>query len=103
MKLLGELRDTLAKVEDPATLKAAMPALTKISTELDAAQKKLNDQQISTEQQRDLRAKWGTDLKKLQDDLVEQAKRIDALKSIEEKDRDLLVATITPATASITP
>lgn len=101
--LLGKLRDTMAKVKDAATLKSELPNLEKISQDLAAAQAELNKLQITTEQQRDLRAKYGKDLETLQKELVEQSKRLDALPEVDEKDRDQLVAALTAAKTGTTP
>jgi septal ring factor EnvC (AmiA/AmiB activator) len=95
--LLGELRDTLTKVTDDATLKAQLPKLEDISKQLAAAQAELNKQQVSTEQQRDLRAKYGKDLETLQKDLETQVDRLDKLPDVDEKERDKLVAALTAA------
>lgn len=99
-ELLGELRDTMAKVKDAATLKTELPNLEAISQKLAATQAELNKQQISTEQLRDLRAKHGKDIV---NEIVDQAKRLDALPDVEAKDRDQLVAAITAAKSGTTP
>lgn len=101
--LLGELRDTLTKVTDGPTLKSELPKLSDISKQLAAAQAELNKQQISTEQQRALREKFGKDLAVLQKDLEAQAARLDALAGLDEKDRDQLAAALTAASAGTTP
>ena len=101
--LLGELRDTLTKVTDGTTLKSELPKLTEISKKLAAAQAELNKQQISTEQQRALREKFGKDLASLQKDLAAEATRLDALAGLDEKDRDQLAAALTAASAGTTP
>ena len=80
-----------------------LPNLEKISQQLATAQAELNKQQITTEQQRDLRTKYGKDLETLQKELVEQSKRLDALPEVDEKDRDQLVAALTAAKSGTTP
>lgn len=101
--LLGELRDTMAKVKDAATLKAELPNLERITQQLAAAQSELNKQQLTTEQQRDLRAKYGKDLETLQKEIVEQSKRLDAFPESEKKELDQIVAALTAANTGTTP
>ena len=101
--LLGELRDTLTKVTDPATLKTELPKLEEISKQLAAAQAELNKLQVSTEQQRDLRAKYGKELESLIASIQKDADRIDALANVDEKDRNRLVAAITAASTGTMP
>jgi hypothetical protein len=101
--LLGELRDTLTKVTDAATLKTELPKLEEISKQFAAAQAELNKQQVSTEQQRDIRAKYGKDLEALIGSIQKEADRLNALANIDEKDRDRLVAAITAANSGSTP
>ena len=95
--LLGELRDTMAKVKDADSLKAELPNLEKISKNLAAAQAELNKLQISTEQQRDLRAKYGKDLDTLSKDLKTESDRIEALPNIDQKELGQFIAAITAA------
>lgn len=101
--LLGELRDTLAKVKDATTLKTELPKLTEIAKELAAAQAELNKQQVSTEQQRDLRLKYGKELESLQKDLIAETKRLDALPEVSETDRDQLIAALSTASVGSKP
>jgi hypothetical protein len=101
--LLGELRDTLTKVTDAASLKTELPKLEEISQQLAAAQAELNKQQVSTEQQRDLRANFGKEYESLVTDLEKQAKRLDTLPNVDEKDRDRLVTAITAASTGTKP
>lgn len=101
--LLGDLRETLAKVTDAATLKTQLPKLEELSQQLAAAQAELNKQQISTEQQRDIRQNQGKDLVTLIKELGEQADRIDKLPNVDEKDLGRLVVAITAASAGTAP
>jgi len=101
--LLEELRDTLVKVKDGATLKTELPKLEDISKQLAAAQAELNKQQVSTEQQLDLRAKYGKELESLIDSLKEEAERIETLPEIDKKDLDKVVSAITAASTGTAP
>lgn len=95
--LLGELRDTLTKVKDAATLKSELPNLEKISQQLAATEADLAKQQLTTEQKRDLRAKYGKDLETLGNELKQQSDRIEALPNVEKKELDQLIAAVTAA------
>ena len=95
--LLGELRDTLTKVKDAATLKSELPNLEKISQQLAATEADLTKQQLTTEQKRDLRAKYGKDLETLGNELKQQSDRIEALPNVEKKELDQLIAAVTAA------
>ena len=101
--LLGQLRDTMKKVQDPATLKSELPNLEKISQQLAAVQAELNKQQITTEQQRDLRAKYGQDLTSLGTELKEQSNRIEKLPELDPKDLGQFTAALTAAKNGMTP
>lgn len=101
--LLGELRDTMKKVQDPATLKSELPNLEKISQQLAAAQAELNKQQITTEQQRDLQVKYGQDLKSLETELIAQSDRIEKLPELDPKDLGQFIAAIKAAKNGMTP
>ncbi len=99
----ANLRDGLTKVTDAASLKSELPKLEDTAKKLAAAQAELNKLQVSTEQQRALREKFGKDLVALQKDLETQAERLDTLPSLDETDRDRLAAALAAASTGTAP
>ncbi len=101
--LLSDLRDTMAKVKDAATLKTELPNLEKIIHDLVQTEAELSKQQISTEQARDLRTKYGKEWEVLGPALKEHGRRIEALENVDDKDLERLTAAIAAVKTGTTP